>query len=337
VVHATAFAPLAPAGNAHSKPVVRRGALCHRGRVSAGDVKQQFHSDGFVVLPAFLSHEELQAATADLPAVFPTAAEFHRDPSAERHRRFRDEFGGITSFPIDSTALNLLAVHPRLIGLAQMLLADDDLRSYSIEFWAKYTGAADYEQAFHRDYLNHTLLVPADDAPPSQVEMFVYLSDVSPELGPISLLPRAHAAGAGALPNWYPPSDGVVDPDHPEWVSPAGRPDWYEHEVRATGPAGTVVAYRIETFHRGTDLRLEGGSRFTIHTNFRRATSEWITRRAWTDAANDGSAWTEFVGVASPPQLQLFGFPPPGHPYWTSSTIEAIQQRYPGLDPTVWH
>lgn len=277
--------------------------MCHGRRVPSDDVKEQFASDGFVILPAFLSPEELAAVVAHLPAAFPTAGEFHRDPNAERNHRFRDEFAGITSFPIDSTALNLLAVHPRLIDLAQMLLDDDDLRSYSIEFWAKYTGAANYEQPFHRDYLNHTLLVPADDASPSQVEMFIYLSDVSPDLGPISLLPRKHYAGAPALPNWYPLSDGQADVDHANWVSAEGRPDWYEHEVLATGPAGTVVAHRIETFHRGTNLRSQGGSRFTIHTNFRRATSDWITRRAWTDTANNGSAWTDFVVAASPRQL----------------------------------
>lgn len=138
------------------------------------------------------------------------------------------------------------------------------------------------------------------------------------------------------MPNWFPPSDGHADVEHADWVSAEGRPDWYEHEVRATGPAGTVVAYRIETFHRGTDLRSQRGSRFTIHTNFRRATSDWIMRRAWTDSANSGSAWTDFVVAASPRQLQLFGFPPPRHPYWTSSTVEAIQRRYPGLDPAVW-
>jgi hypothetical protein len=304
-------------------------------RVSPDDVKEQFASDGFVILPAFLSAEELAPALADLPTVFPTAEEFHRNPDAPRNRRFCDEFAGITAFPVDSTALDLLAVHPRLIDLAELLL-DDDLRAYAIEFWAKYTGAADYEQPFHRDYLNHTLLVPDEDAPPSQVEMFVYLSDVSAGLGPISLLPRTHSAGAPALPNWYPPDDGQIDVDHADWVSAEGRPDWYDHEIKATGPAGTVVAYRIETFHRGTDLRSEGGSRFTIHINLRRAASDWITRRAWTDTSNDGSAWNDFVVAASPRQLQLFGFPPPRHPYWTATTSEAMGQRYPGFDPTVW-
>jgi hypothetical protein len=51
-------------------------------------------------------------------------------------------------------------VAPRLVELAAELLSDDDLGSYSIELWAKYTAAADYDQPFHCDYLNHSLLVP---------------------------------------------------------------------------------------------------------------------------------------------------------------------------------
>lgn len=33
-------------------------------------------------------------------------------------------------------------------------------------------------------------------------------------------------------------------------------------------------------------------------------------------------------------QLMLFGFPPPGHPFWTDETLAAMALRYPGLDLT---
>ena len=40
----------------------------------------------------------------------------------------------------------------------------------------------------------------------------------------------------------------------------------------------------------------------------------------------------QFVQQASTRQLCLFGFPPPGHPYWTEGTLTGIAQRYEGLD-----
>src|SRR5438132_11112650 len=199
-------------------------------------------------------------------------------------------FGGITNFPFTSVQLSLVSVHDRLIKLAADLLGTADLRVYSIEAWAKYTGAADYDQAHHRDYLNHSLLVPAPGQAATQVEMFLYLSDVPVELGPPSYVPLRLTEALPALPNWYPPRGGAEDANHPTWVSGQGRPELYEAEVSASGPAGTVVAYRIETFHRGTALTRPRGARYTIHVSFRIVACDWIGRRGWAESAN-GPEW----------------------------------------------
>jgi hypothetical protein len=299
------------------------------------DARSVFEEDGFVVLPRFLGPDDLRDALDELGREFPTADEFHDDVDPARNERFRDEFGGITSFPFTSACLSLLAVHERLIDLAQTLLGTDDVRVYSIEAWAKYTGAADYDQPLHRDYLNHSLLVPAPGQPPHQLEMFLYLSDVPVELGPPSYVPMSLTAELPALPNWYPREDGAADDHEPRWVSEHGRADLYDGEVAAAGPAGTVVVYRIETFHRGTALADQRGARYTIHTNFRRADADWVGRRAWVDSANTWR-WHKFVTTATARQLQLFGFPPPGHPYWSPRTVEGLRQRYPGFNPDPW-
>lgn len=77
------------------------------------------------------------------------------------------------------------------------------------------------------------------------------------------------------------------------------------------------------------------GARYTIHVNFRRADSDWITRRAWTDTANT-SAWQSFVARASTRQLEVFRFPPPCHSYWNNETLALTAQRYPGFDVDRW-
>ena len=299
------------------------------------DIAAAWRSDGFVILPAFLDGADLAQAVAELPLLFPTADDFHDDAEPERNRRFRDEFGGIDDFPFASTALSLLAVHPRLVDLATNLLGTPDLRAFSIEAWAKYTGAADYEQHLHRDYLAHTLLAPSSDPRFGQVEMFVYLGDVPAQLGPPSFVALAHTAGLPAMPNYFPSGDGVIDVERPEWVSPVGQPQLYAREVRATGPAGTVVAYTNRTFHRGTQLTAPRGARYTLHVNFRPAASDWQARHSWVQRSNEPS-WHAFVAAATPRQLELFGWPPPGHAYWTDETITGVCARYPDLDATPW-
>ena len=281
---------------------------------------ERWDADGFVVLPSFLLGDEIAAAVAELPALFPTADEFHDDADPARNARFRSEFGGIVDFPVAGVELNLLCVHPRLVGLAAALLRTDDLRLLSAEAWAKYTAAADYDQQVHRDYLNHTPLVPSDDLRFRQVEMFLYLSDVTEAHGPPHYVPRAVTGSPPALPNWFGPED---------------RPAFFAGEVSAAGPAGTVVAYEIGTFHRGTQLTAPGGARYTLHVNFRPAAADWAVRHGWADRSFQ-PAWSAFVVRASPRQLELFGFPPPGHPYWTERTLRGMAERYPGLDVSPW-
>lgn len=277
----------------------------------------EFSDKGFTILPGFISTSELVEPCRQLARIYPSAERFHRDLTARDAAPFvGDQFAGIRSFPFESSALNLLAVHPSLTTLAEALLNATDIRIYSAELWMKYTDAVDYDQLLHRDYLNHTLLVPSPDSPQDQVEMFLFLNDVPESLGPPHFLPRNVSTEAAPFPNW---------------IAKDEKPDWYAVEESAAGPAGTVVAYGIDTFHRGTNLIQAGGSRATIHVSFRRAATEWASRIAWADHSFE-DAWREFVAQASLRQLLLFGFPPPRHPYWTEKTLADLSLRYPGLD-----
>src|SRR5271170_1428192 len=282
--------------------------------MSASEPGRAWQAEGFAILPGFLLARELAPALAELDMMFPSAGGFH-DRTDPRHRRYLgDEFAGIDAFPFASPELSLLAVHDRLVSLAEMLLADSDIRIYSAEAWAKYTGAADYDQVLHRDYLNHTVLVPTAAPAYQQLEMFVYLVDVPDELGPPHSVSRASTAGLPARPNWYPRANG--SDGEGVFVAVDGSPDLYAAEVSAAGPAGTVVAWGPGTFHRGTALTAPRGARYTLHLSYRAAAAEWGQRHAWAGRSHE-AAWYRFVARASPRQLQLFGFPPPGHPFWT--------------------
>jgi hypothetical protein len=159
--------------------------------VNETKIHAAWRKHGFVFLPGYLSDTELAPAVSELDMVFPTADGFH-DATDPRHERYRnDEFDGIDVFPFASTELSLLAVASRLVELAERLLGEADLRIYSAEAWAKYTGATNYDQDLHRDYLNHTVLVPTTAPRHQQLEMFVFLSDVPEELGPPHLVSQS--------------------------------------------------------------------------------------------------------------------------------------------------
>jgi hypothetical protein len=294
------------------------------------EAAQAWRRDGFAIVPGYLPADDLAPALDELGQCFPTAAGFH-EGSDPRHQRFLDdEFNGIDTFPFASVALSLLAVHDRIVALVEALLGTDDVRIYAAEAWAKYTGAADYDQRLHRDFLNHTLLVPAGH---EQVELFVYLVDVPDDLGPPHLVPRAHTVDLPVLPNWHPRADTRRHDDR--FVATAGRPDLYDAEVSAAGPAGTAVAFTPDTLHRGTALTRPGGARYTMQLSFRTAAAEWAGRQGWPGRSHD-PAWYRFVERATPRQLAMFGVPPPGHPFWTAETLAGTALRYPGLDLAPW-
>ena len=277
--------------------------------------------DGFVVLPGYLDGPELTAARLDLSAVYPSARQYHAAPGEGRNRVYTgDGFGGIIAFPFPTVALCRLVVHDKLIALAKAVFGTGDVRIYEAELWAKYSGAANYEQEHHRDYLNHTPLVPSPDLRWRGLEMFIWLSDVPDDYGPTRIVPLPVTAGAPALPHGYLRSE---------------RPDFYEHEVSGAGPAGTIVAYSTDTFHRGTEITAPQSARYSAHVSYRHADNLWAGRHAWGDRSFHPD-WKPFVEQATVQQLLLFGFPPPGHSYWTPEAIEGLQVRYPGLDTRQW-
>ena len=291
--------------------------------------------DGFVVLPGYLPATDLAPAVDELGLLFPSAAEFHDGADPDRNARFiGDEFDGIDGFPFASPALNRIPVCDALVSLATTLLGTPDIRLYSAEAWAKYEGAADYEQDHHRDYLNHTILAPSTAPAFRQLELFVFLSEVTVELGAPRMVPRTVTTdGLPAKPNFFPRRD--TDDTEAGFVASTGRPDLYREEVPAIGPPGTVVAFQPQTVHRGSAITRPRGARFSMHLNYRPAAVEWAQRHAWADRSHD-PRWYDFVEHAGPRQLELFGFPAPGHPYWTVETLDGVGQRYPGLDMAPW-
>jgi hypothetical protein len=297
------------------------------------DAVQAWNDDGYAILPALIPAEELKPAVAELGLMFPPADGFHDGTDPRRDRFIGDEFAGIDPFPFASTEVSLLTVHPRILALAEALLNEGDIHIYTAEAWAKYTGACDYDQDLHRDYLNHTLLVPSTAPEYRQVEMFVFLSDVPEELGPPHLVSRRHTAGLPAVPNWFlrPGHDGSGS----RFVEASGSPWLYRAEVSSAGPAGTVIAFEAGTFHRGTQLTAPRGVRYSMHLGFRSAALQWGQRVGWA-AKSFEREWAEFAYRATPRQLQPFGFPPPGHPYWTPQTLAGVALRYPALDLAPW-
>jgi hypothetical protein len=261
------------------------------------------------------------AAQGALPGLFPTAAEFAADVDPARNLPFRtDSHSVMPSFPFESSALNRLVLHDAVIDLAQEFLGLTDLRLYQGMVSAKYgNGAPDDEQLLHVDYGNHTLVVPRPEPGYQHLELFIYLSDVSESAG-TRLVSRRLTTGI---------------PTERTYLSPVEYADLYAAEVPAAGPAGSILAYRPDVYHRGVRMPVAGEARFMLHVSYKPVGTDWLGSQAWPGAA-EGLAWHRFMQETTERQLTVLGFPAPGHPYWTEETLRGVAARYPRLDLSPW-
>jgi hypothetical protein len=272
----------------------------------------QVRSDGFAVVDGFLSDDELAAARRGLFEVFPTPDDYVADPEA--HARFvRHQFAGLRLGPFPSWELNRLAFHPDLVDAAERFCATTDLQLYKMELWAKYSGGADYDQAHHRDYGNHSVVVPRRDGRWPQLTTFFLLSDVTEEDGPTRVIPRSIGDSVPFVPRELEMGSLV------------------EHEVAIVGRAGSILLYTTDVLHRGSAMTGVDRSRFSLLADYSARGNPWMGKMSWPGMALQ-PGWQEMMERSSVRERDLFGFPPPGHEYWNDQTLADVQARYPAMD-----
>ena len=277
---------------------------------------------GFTIVEGLLDRDEVAAAREGMWRHHPHPDDFFADPDAHPHLAASGFAGIDVGFPFASWDLTRLCFHPDLVDAAERYLGTDDLSLYKVELWAKYAGAAHYEQAHHRDYANHTLVVPRADGYGRQLTTFTLRSDVTEADGPTKIVPLDHSAHLPLVLD-------VADRTERFTVLPMG--ELFDVEVPVVGPAGTVLLYRTDVFHRASEFAGPGRSRFTLLLDFEARGPSWTGKVAWPSHAS-WPAWQEFLARLSVRERDLFGFPKPGDPYWNDQTVADVGRRYPGMD-----
>jgi len=302
---------------------------------------ETWRNEGWVLVEGLVGPEEIDAALEDLALVFPTEEDYFRDPEGVTERwkghpaqpkelfvwpqdgpGFRpDQQRWITEFPFPGEdALNRLCVHPSVVDFAERALGSTDIRLYQAQASAKYSGLTNYEQPMHTDR-NHSWLPAGTAAPWWNVQGFLYLSDVTTSDNPTHMVSVGNSAG-------FESPYGVV-------LHGMDGDDLYAHERPVPGVRGSYLAYRSEVWHRGVDFTSASRARFLLALAFKHAGQDWIGYDQQ-QSRSTGPEWTGFVEGSTPRELELFGFPPPGHPVWDDRLLRQTALRYPNLDLDPW-
>ncbi len=290
---------------------------------------REWTEEGAVLLDDFLTPDEISPCYEDMRMLYgdkaPAQSVTRQDDHAGQVGAFHlDQFRNNEDMPFNcSPALNLLGLHPALIEMAKAALGTDDVRLYQSHTWAKYTGAADYEQPFHCDFKNHTLTVPSEEPLGRTINFMIYITDVTEAHGAISYVPLSS-------------SDPITGPNRAMFLDTdlETQNRLQAAERRGIGKAGSIFAYGIDVYHRGMNLTEPGGKRYTLTASYKAAGNDMIGWSAWPHAFL--KPWYLIINHASPEQLACLGIPRPGDPFWTERTLERAQLRWPDWDMSAY-
>jgi hypothetical protein len=283
-------------------------------RISESHI-QDLSVHGFTVVPDFLTPDELAAARGNLLRYYPTPEELQATP--ERYGGLIEEAESLQNeFPFAGEALNHISTHPQLIAGIEKILGTSDVLLSQAAIWAKYAGTGDFEQGLHLDYQGNTLVVPREDGDYRQVNMILYYTDVTEDMGPTRVVSKQMTKD---IPLWPPFRTRKKDPA------------LYKQEQPILAKAGALLIFGMKTFHRASAMEADDGVRFSHHLVYRAARHGFQGYHQWS-RFGEKRELSDFIEETTPRQREVLGFPKPGDAYWNEETLRGVAMRYPKMD-----
>jgi hypothetical protein len=202
-------------------------------------------------------------------------------------------------FPWEHRGLNRIATHPELVSAAERIIGTREIKLACSNVLGRYAGDP-IDTWFHVDHGLNTLgpILPEDHG---NITMALTLGDVQPGMAPTLVVP------------WDEPDSAAIP---------------------MTLPAGSLYIYSTHsTRHSASPFTAPSGLRASLWTIWCRKDHVW-EGRGWTykSCPRKVEALQRYIADATPRQLELIGFPPPGAPLWTPAYIQGMATRYPGFD-----
>ena len=306
------------------------------------DQLDTFHRDGYIMVEDVFNPDEMSAALRDMEKIFygnsfaEFLAEFDStgkadsvEPSATHSvTHYGDTPYGRTQFPTGYDALDRLIENDDYLDIYAECLGTDDISYCNAHLFMR-AGPSDQRhsehlwQGYHADHGTNTFLPPSYAVGSfDYVNSGVYLHDVDEDGAPMHVIPGSHRQAADVLVRL---GGGINDiRDVPEFTKP----------VPTTGKAGSVLLSSSYLIHAAVPF-----------TNKRKQRAFWTLSLArgdtsrWTKLANpwlgpEQQFFQPFWEKTTPRVRTLFGWPQPGHAYYTDITLKGIAQRFPNMDLT---
>ena len=254
------------------------------------DHLQTFKEQGFVVVENFYPEEKRAEIAAAVRRTLPTWEEVKDDPPPG--------YRGVDDFPYADMFFNKLILDMDLIHFVQRVLDTEDIHFRYAHNWVRYPDPTADQPGLNVDNGNNSLLPPCNDNRYGQISSWYFPEEVKEDQAPMRIIPKPY------------------DKDLNKAVS-------------LTVPAGTLMIFNTFLWHSATVYKGAQGQRYSVTRIYGRADHYWEGVRSYTNLGSDKN-FSEFIGTLSAREREFFRFPAAGHPFYTSETIEGLEERYPG-------
>lgn len=304
--------------------------------LTAGQL-EQYRREGFVVVPDVYEVAAVRAAlmAADRVTYGQTfeqfRAEFDRTGTLPEKLALPEGVRG--GFPSGLHELDGLIEHARFLDMVEECLGDRPHYLNGGPFVRHSLrdthGSEPDGQGWHIDNWGFTFLPVSSDVDRfAYVNAWVFLHDIDEEGAPVHVIPGSHRQVAGLVPRLM--KEGVWEGRNnfkdirgiAEFASP----------VAATGKAGSVLFYNSYLAHRAVPFKDHRRQRSVWHVSLARQEAQGWSKfgNPWTWA--DRGGYIDFWAKTTARGRCIFGWPPPGHPYYTPQTLATLAAWYPGMD-----
>jgi hypothetical protein len=312
-----------------------------RGRVLTQAQHDQYHRDGYLIVPDVFTKSEMQEALAavDMITYGKSFAEWSKEYFAGgKQDAVADGIGakakfGRAQFPTGVWAIDRLIQNETYLDIYCELLGDEP--SYLNGHLFVRAGPNDKRhsehlwEGYHIDHDTNSFLPPWIGCGHfDYMGSGIILHDIDAGCAPMAVIPGSHRvlvrqmnelvrSGAMKLPNEFPDIRKVKD---------------FAAPVPMMGSCGSAAFSTSYLVHAAVPFKDKTQQRSLWTLSLGRASQLAWTRFAVPYHYGDRDYYVPFWTKTTARVRSIFGWPAPGHPYYTPQTVEVLEQRFPGID-----
>lgn len=261
---------------------------------------EELDREGFVIIPDFISGDELKTLQAAQRRILPTWDAIKEDPPQDQAGNSK-----LVGFPHEEMDLYRAAMDEDSIAFARKWLKTDSIHTRVGSLIARYPGHSRGGSGFddsnlHIDNGNNSLLPESKELREfGQIGFWNHLEDVDEDQAPLRLIPKRYGTDMTKC-------------------------------VPLVCKGGTVCIFTRFTYHSASAYSRADGQRFTWGYSFGRADHYWEGVKHYTNVGGNHPIFQQFIGGLNAKQRELWRFPPAGHPYYSEQTLGLLEEQYPG-------